>query len=72
MKNEIAYTLEDFAAALGRKRWWVHEQIKRQGLPYFKIGRNTYIRRADADKWLEQFPVKCGLDVETAPKKSAG
>lgn len=72
MKNVIAYTIDDFAAALGRQRWWVHEQIKRHGLPYFKIGRNTYIRRADADKWLEQFPVKCRNYVETEQKKSAG
>ncbi len=66
MKNELAYTLDDFAAALGMKRWWVHEQIKRGQLPYFKIGRRTYIRRVDADKWLEQFPVKRGRDVEAA------
>ena len=66
MKNELAYTVDDFAAAVGMRRWWVHQKIKDGELPYFKIGRRTYIRRADAQQWLDSFPVQRGRNTEAA------
>lgn len=63
-KNELVYTIRDFATAVGMTPWWVHMQISNGGLPHLKIGRRTFIRRADADEWLAKFPVRRGRDVQ--------
>lgn len=65
-KNELVYTIKDFATAVGMTPWWVHMQITNSGLPHIKIGRRTYIRRDDAQEWIDRFQVRRGRQSEAA------
>lgn len=66
MKNEISYSIDDLAAAVGISRWSIHDAMKKGEIPFFKIGRRTFIHRNDAKAWIKQFQVRRGHNVEAA------
>jgi len=66
VKNEISYSIDDLAAAVGLSRWSIHDAMKKGEIPFFKIGRRTFVHRNDAKAWIKTFEVKRGHNIGAA------
>jgi len=66
VKNELSYSIDDLASAVGLSRWSIHDAMKKGEIPFFKIGRRTFIHRNDAKAWIKNFEVKRGRNSEAA------
>ena len=42
---------------LGRKRWFVYDEISRKRLPYYRIGGHIAISQRDLDDYVERSRV---------------
>jgi len=51
---ETIYTIPEVAEYLKMSKSKVYDLVKRQKIPYIRIGRNVRIRQSDLDKWLEE------------------
>jgi excisionase family DNA binding protein len=48
-------SVEDVSIYLGVNRETVYKWVSNKGLPAHKIGRLWKFRKADVEKWVEQF-----------------
>ena len=51
---EMIYTVPEVAEYLKMSKSKVYDLVKRQKIPYIRIGRNVRIRQSDLDEWLEE------------------
>jgi hypothetical protein len=53
--KKLSHSIANFAALTDIPRSRLYEDIKAGRLRIFKVGRRTFIRGADGDRYLEQF-----------------
>ena len=46
-------TTEEVADLLGKRSWWVRENMENVGLPGIKIGRQWRFRPSEIEAWLD-------------------
>jgi excisionase family DNA binding protein len=46
-------TTEEVAEILGKRSWWVRENMESVGLPGIKIGRQWRFRPTEIEDWLD-------------------
>ena len=56
------------ARKLGKSRYWVQTNHRRQGIPSFKIGNGFYFVELEVDSWLENQRVTSIPTAQPAPK----
>jgi excisionase family DNA binding protein len=66
VKYELSYTIDGLAAAVGISRWSIHDAMKKGEIPFFKIGRRTFIHKNDAKEWIKKFEVRRGHNKRAA------
>lgn len=52
MSEPLTYTVEEAAALLGISSWAYYEAVKKNELPYRRIGRRIVIPRVQLEAWL--------------------
>lgn len=52
MDGPLTYTVPQAAALLGISPWTYYEAIKKNELPYRKIGRRIVVPRVQLEAWL--------------------
>jgi excisionase family DNA binding protein len=52
---ETIYTIPEVADYLKMSKSKVYDLVKRQKIPFIKIGRNVRIRQSDLLEWLEEM-----------------
>ena len=58
----------DLAHKLGKSRYWVQTNHRRQGIPSFKIGNGFYFVEIEVDSWLENQRVTTVPTSRQVPK----
>jgi excisionase family DNA binding protein len=52
---ETIYTIPEVADYLKMSKSKVYDLVKRQEIPFIRIGRNVRIRQSDLLEWLEEM-----------------
>jgi len=52
-KIDTVYTVPEVATILKMSKSKLYDLVKRDRIPYLKIGRNVRIRQSDLNRWLE-------------------
>lgn len=52
MAEPLTYTVREAAALLGISAWAYYEAIKKNELPYRKVGRRVVVPKVQLDAWL--------------------
>ena len=51
---EVIYTVPEVADYLKMSKSKLYELVKKEKIPFIKIGRNVRIRESDLVKWLDE------------------
>lgn len=54
MAEPLTYTVAQAAELLGISRWSYYEAVKRDELPYRKVGRRIVVPKIELDVWVNQ------------------
>ncbi|WP_041458719.1 excisionase family DNA-binding protein [Ammonifex degensii] len=54
MADRIAYSIPEFAAAVGLGKSLIYELVKRGEIPSIRVGRRILIPRSAAEEWLRR------------------
>lgn len=55
--NRIMYSVDELAALIGVSRGVIYKLVKKNEIPYTKIGERILFRRDSIEKWLNEIEV---------------